>query len=46
MYDACHINGSWGSKEMGPLLLLYEGGKPESRGHLSGDELTPLHTMS
>ena len=26
MYDACHINGTWGNKEVGRLELLYEGG--------------------
>ena len=30
MYGACHINGTWGSKELGRLKLLYEGGKPQS----------------
>ena len=32
MYDACHINGTWESKEVGRLKLLYECGKPQSRG--------------
>ena len=32
MYDACHINGTWGSKELERLKLLYECGKPQSRG--------------
>ena len=41
MYDACHINGSWGSKEVGPLLLLYEDGKPESRGPSFGGRVDP-----
>ena len=41
MHDACHINGSWGSKEVGPLLLLYEGGKPESRGPSFGERVDP-----
>ena len=31
MYDACHINGTWESKEMEQLKLLYEGNKPQSR---------------
>ena len=26
MYGACHINGTWGNKEVGRLELLYEGG--------------------
>ena len=26
----CHINGTWGNKEVGRLKLLYEGGKPQS----------------
>ena len=30
MYDTCHINGTWGSKEVGQLKLLDEGGKPQS----------------
>ena len=29
MHDACHINKTWGRKEVGQLKL-YEGGKPES----------------
>ena len=41
MCDACHINGSWGSKEVGPLLLLYEDGKPESRGPSFGGRVDP-----
>ena len=32
MYGACHINGTWGNKEVGRLKLLYEGGKPQRRG--------------
>ena len=31
MYDACHINGTWGSREAGQLKLSHEGGKPQSR---------------
>ena len=31
MYDACHINGTWRSKEVGQLKL-YWGGKPQSGG--------------
>ena len=30
MYGACHINETWGSKEVGRLKLLYEGGEPQS----------------
>ena len=26
----CHINGTWGNKEVERLKLLYEGGKPQS----------------
>ena len=32
MYDACHINGTWESKEVGRLKLLYECDKLQSRG--------------
>ena len=32
MYDACHINGTWESKEVGRLNLLYECDKLQSRG--------------
>ena len=31
MYDACRINGTWGSREVGQLKLSFEGGKPQSR---------------
>ena len=31
MYGACHINGTWGSKEVW-RLKLYEDGKPLSQG--------------
>ena len=29
MYGAFHIIGTWGSKEVGRLKLLYKGGKPQ-----------------
>ena len=32
MYDTCHINGTWESKEVGRLNLLYECDKLQSRG--------------
>ena len=32
MYDACHSNGTWESKEVGRLNLLYECDKLQSRG--------------
>ena len=32
MHDACHINGTWGNKEVGRVKLLYEGGKQKSGG--------------
>ena len=32
MYDACHINGTWESKVVGRLKLLYECVKPQIRG--------------
>ena len=32
MYGACHINGTWGSKEVGQVKLSYEGGKPQMGG--------------
>ena len=44
MYDACHINGTWGSAEVGQLKSLYEDGKPQSGGPfvLRGDD-SPRH---
>ena len=46
MYGACHINGTWGSKEVERLKLSYEGGKPQRGGLSFKGELTPLDTMS
>ena len=34
MYNACHINGTWESKEVGRLKLSWEGGKSQ-RGQSS-----------
>ena len=43
MYGICHINGTWGSTEVGQLKLSYEGGKTQRKGLFWG-ELTPLDT--
>ena len=47
MYDACHINGTWGSAEVGQLKLLYEDGKPQSGGPsvLRGDDSPRHHVL-
>ena len=46
MYGACHINGTWGSKEVGRLKLSYESSKPQREDYLFWGELTHLDTMS
>ena len=46
MYGTCHINGTWGSKEVGRLKLSYEGSKPQRGGLTFWGELTHLDTMS
>ena len=47
MYDARHINGTWGSKEVRRLRELYEGGKPKRRGpcFLEGVDLSRHHVL-
>ena len=45
MYDACHINGTWESKEVGRLNLLYECDKLQSRGPSLVGGVDPLDTM-
>ena len=32
IYGACHINGTWGGKELGQLKLSYEGCNPQREG--------------
>ena len=41
MYDTCHINGTWGSKEMRRLKLTYNCGKPQTRGPSFVGEVDP-----
>ena len=47
MYDACHINGTWGRKEVGWLKLLYGGGKPQIGGpsFLGGADPSRNHVL-
>ena len=47
MYDACHINGTWRSKGVGRLKLLYEGGQTWSGGlsFHGGDDPTRHHVL-
>ena len=43
---ARHINGTWGSKEVGGLKLSYESSKPQREALTFWGELTHLDTMS
>ena len=47
MHDACHINGTWGSKEVGRLPLLYECGTSQSGGpsFLGGVDSSKHHVL-
>ena len=47
MYGPCHINGTWGSKEVGGLKLSsYESSNPQREALTFWGELTHLDTMS
>ena len=47
MYVACHINGTWGSKEVTRLKLSYDGGKPQREGpsFWGGVDPSRLHVL-
>ena len=47
MYDACHIIGTWGNKEVGQLKLSYESDKPQRGGpsFLWGVDLSRHHVL-
>ena len=46
MYGICHLNGTWGSTEVGQLKLSYKGGKTQRKGLFwGGVDPSRYHTL-